>query len=224
MFIGHIAVAFAAKKVAPKTSLGTLLLSAQFVDLLFPLFFILGIEHMRIDPGNTAVTPMDFYDYPFSHSLLTGIGWAILLGGMYYGIRKRKPGAYAVGFCVISHWILDFISHRADMPLAPGLNTFVGLGLWNSVSGTLFVEGSLFASAIMLYIHTTAAKDRIGKYSLWSFVIFLVLLWIGNIFGPPPPNLDSFKYVGFSGSLLVVWAYWIDKHRRTLDLVAIKSD
>jgi hypothetical protein len=213
MFIGHIAVAFAAKKAAPKTSLGTLLMSAQFVDLLFPLLFLFGIEHMRLDPGNTAVTPMDFYDYPISHSLLTGIGWAVAFGVIYYAIRKYKVGAYVVGLGIVSHWVLDFISHRADMPLAPGMTTYLGLGLWNSVAGTIVVEGAFFAASVFLYLRTTVAKDRIGTYALWSFVVFLVLLWIGNIFGPPPPDLDSFKYVGLSGALLIVWAYWIDKHR-----------
>ena len=84
MFIGHFAVALGAKKAAPKVSLGTLIMAAQFVDLLWPIFLLIGVEHVRISPGDTAYTPLDFYDYPVSHSLLTGIGWAIIFGLVYY--------------------------------------------------------------------------------------------------------------------------------------------
>jgi hypothetical protein len=213
MFIGHIAVALGAKKVAPKTSLGTLLMSTQFLDLLWPLFLILGVEHVRIDPGNTAVTPLDFYDYRLSHSLLTSIGWSILFGLVYYVIRKNKLGAWVLGLGVFSHWFLDFLSHRPDLPVAPGINTYLGLGLWYSLPATMIVEGLMFVGGIVLYLRTTKARDRTGTYAFWGLIAFLVLIWIGNTFGPPPPNVDSLGYAGLSLWLLILWAYWIDKHR-----------
>jgi hypothetical protein len=215
MFIGHIAVALGAKKVAPKVSLGTMFISAQFVDLLWPILLILGFEHVRIDPGNTAVTPLDFYDYPISHSLLTGIGWSILFGLAYFALRKSKTGAFVLGAGVLSHWVLDFISHRPDLPIAPGINIYLGLGLWNSLPATMIIEGLMFIAGITLYLSTSRATDRIGNYAFWGYVIFLVVVWMANTFGPPPPNVDGLKYVGLSLWLLVAWAYWIDKHRKS---------
>ena len=123
MFIGHFAVALGAKKAAPKVSLGTLIMAAQFVDLLWPIFLLLGIEHVRINPGDTAYTPLDFYDYPVSHSLLTGIGWAIVFGAVYYAIRRSARNAWILAACVLSHWLLDLIVHRPDLPLVPGVKT-----------------------------------------------------------------------------------------------------
>jgi len=165
MFIGHVAVALAAKKTAPKVSLGTLIMAAQFADLLWPLFLLLGIEHVRIDPGNTAFTPLDFYDYPISHSLVTGIGWAIAFGLVYFLFRRSTKNALILGGCVISHWVLDFVSHRADMPIVPGVNTYVGLGLWYSVPATIIVEGSLFVAGIVVYVLYKTERDRIGVYA-----------------------------------------------------------
>ena len=128
MFIGHFGVGFGAKAAAPRVSLGTLLLAAQFLDLLWPIFLLLGIESVRIDPGNTAVTPLDFVSYPLTHSLLTGVGWGGLLGGAYALHRRWLRGAVVVAATVVSHWVLDWVSHRPDLPLIPGGNK-VGLGL-----------------------------------------------------------------------------------------------
>jgi hypothetical protein len=214
MFIGHIAVALGAKKAAPKVSLGTLIMAAQFVDLLWPILLLLGVEHVRINPGDTAFTPLDFYDYPVSHSFLAGIGWALAFGLVYYAVRRSVKNAWILGACVLSHWVLDFISHRTDLPLVPGVKTYVGLGLWNSVPATILVEGALFVAGIVLYLRSTVALDRIGKYSFWSFTIFLVLVAAGNIVGGPPPNVTALALVAMSVWLLVLWAYWIDRHRR----------
>lgn len=220
MFIGHIAVALGAKKAAPKISLGTLIMAAQFVDLLWPVFLLLGIEHVRITPGDTAFTPLDFYDYPVSHSLLTCIGWAVAFGFVYYAFRRSAKNAWILAACVISHWLLDFISHRADLPIVPGLKTYVGLGLWNSVPATIVVEGTLFVIGIVLYLRSTTALDRVGKYSFWSLIMFLIVVAAGNIAGGPPPNVTALAVVAMAVWLLVLWGYWIDRHRQPASDVA----
>ena len=213
MFIGHIAVALGAKKAAPKVSLGTLIMAAQFVDLLWPVFLLLGLEHVRIAPGDTAFTPLDFYDYPISHSLLTGIGWSLGFGLTYYALRRSARNAWIVGICVLSHWALDFVSHRPDLQIMPGMKLYVGLGLWNSVPATILVEAGLFAAGIILYLRTTSPLDRIGVYAFWSFIAFLVIIAAGNIAGGPPPNVTVLAIVAMAVWLLVLWAYWIDRHR-----------
>ena len=144
VFIGHFGVALAAKKVAPRTSLGTLVMAAQFVDLLWPLFLLMGIERVIIDPGNTAVTPLDFISYPISHSLLADLGWACLFAGIYKVVKRDSRGALCLWFVLMSHWVLDAVSHRPDLPLYPGSSTYVGLGLWHSRTATIYVESAIF--------------------------------------------------------------------------------
>lgn len=213
MFLGHYAVGLAAKKAVPKVSLGTLFLAAQLVDLLWPAFLLLGLEHVRIDPGNTAVTPLDFYDYPITHSLIGVILWSCALGLSYNLMKKDRRAAIVVGLLVFSHWILDLIAHRPDLSLGLGGNTYFGLGLWNSVPGTLVAEFGLFAAGIVLYMHTTIAKDRIGSIGFWSLIGILALIYVGNVAGPPPPSASMIAVVGNASWLFVLWAYWVDMHR-----------
>jgi hypothetical protein len=214
MFIGHYALGFAGKKVVPKVSLGTLFLSVQLLDLIWPILILLGVEHVKIDPGNTAFTPLDFYDYPISHSLVTAIGWSIALGVVYFCMTKYRRGSWVVSAGVFSHWLLDFITHRPDLPLSPGSVECFGLGLWNSVFWSVVLEGALFIAGVLIYAWATSARDRTGIYTFGSLVAFLGLVWIINIFGPPPPNAIA---VGWSAMLLwliVPWGYWIDRHRQ----------
>jgi hypothetical protein len=213
MFIGHFAVALAAKKAAPKTSLGTLFIAAQFVDLLWPILLLLGLEHVRIEPGNTAVTPLDFYDYPISHSLLGAVCWSLATGFIYYSVRKDGRGGLVVGGAVLSHWVLDFLTHRPDLPLWFG-GPAVGLGLWNSFIGTVVVEGLLFAAGIVIYLRVTREKDRIGLYGFWGLIVVLALIYIANLTGGAPPNTQVIAVASNALWLFVFWAYWVDRHRQ----------
>ena len=214
MFIGHFAVAMAAKGAAPKVSLGTLILSAQWLDLLWPFLLLLGFEHVRIDPGNTVVTPLDFYDYPITHSLLGALAWAATLGLVCFAARRSARGAGIVGAVVFSHWLLDAFTHRPDLPLYPGSHTLIGLGLWNSLTGTVAVESAMFAIGILLYSRSTQARDAVGRYAFWSLIAALAILYIGNLFGPPPPSPRALAIVSLGAWLFVAWAYWADRHRQ----------
>ncbi len=214
MFLGHYGVALAAKKIAPRVSLGTMILSAQFADLLWPVFLLLGLEHVRIDPGNTVVTHLDFYDYPITHSLVGGLAWSVLFGVVYYLLRRYPRGAWVVGAGVISHWVLDVIVHRPDLPLVPGGAVRVGLGLWNSLPATLVLEFGLLLLGLLVYTRATAPVDRTGRFALWALIGLLIVIYLANLFGPPPPNPIVIAYAGLAGWLLVPWGYWIDRHRR----------
>jgi len=214
MFLGHYGVALAAKKVAPRVSLGTMILSAQFADLLWPVFLLLGLEHVRIDPGNTVVTHLDFQDYPITHSLVGGLAWSVLFGVVYYLLRRSSRGAWVVGAGVISHWVLDVIVHRPDLPLVPGGAVRVGLGLWNSVPATLVLEFGLLLLGLLVYTRATAPVDRTGRFALWALIGLLIVIYLANLFGPPPPSSMVIGYAGLAGWLFVPWGYWIDRHRR----------
>jgi hypothetical protein len=218
MFIGHYAAALAAKRMAPKTSLGTLVLGATFLDLLFPMLVMAGMEHLRIVKGITVMMPLDLYDYPLSHSLAACLLYAALAGGIYFAVKRYMPGALAIALCVLSHWILDLISHRPDLPLYPGSGTTLGLGLWNFPAGSIIVEAGLFVAGVWLYAGSTKAADRIGRYAFWGLAAFLSALYVLDMFSPPPPDIQPFAWVGLSGWLLVLWAAWADRHRTAREL------
>ena len=213
MFVGHIGVALAAKRVAPRTSLGTLLLATQFADFIWPIFLVLGIEQVRIAPGITVVTPLDFVHYPWSHSLLTDAIWALLFAGIYFAVRRYPRGALVVAIGVLSHWVLDWISHRPDMPLTPHSSTLLGLGLWYSRAATIMVELPIYLFGLSIYLRATRAKDRTGVYAFWAFIILLFAIWANSLSGSPPPSLTALKAVALSQWILLPWAYWIDCHR-----------
>ena len=214
VFIGHFAVAFAAKRAAPELSLGTLFLAAQLADLVWPTLVLLGVEWFEIRPGITAVTPLDFVHYPWSHSL-TALGfWGVALAVGWAGVRQGTPKAALILLAlVLSHWVLDWVTHRPDMPLTIGGDTRVGLGLWNSVPATLAVEGLLFAVCAAFYALTTRAKDRIGTWAFWGLVAFLLVAYLASLFGPPPPSTTAVAWSAQAIWLLVAWGYWVDRHR-----------
>jgi len=213
MFIGHFGVGFAGKKIERSVSLGTYFMAAQWIDLIWPILLLLGVEKAEIKPGTTAVTPLDFTYYPFSHSLFGVIVWAVLFGMVYFIIKKNSRNAVILGLIVISHWFLDLFVHIPDLPLFPGYNLKVGLGLWNSLTATIILEGFIFLFGAYLYLKTTKAKNKTGIYSLWALLIFLVLMYISNLVGPPPTSIEAIGIVGNAQWLIILWAYWIDRNR-----------
>jgi membrane-bound metal-dependent hydrolase YbcI (DUF457 family) len=213
VFLGHYALGFGAKKLTPYTSLGTLLLGAELVDLLWPTFLMLGVETVRVAPGITRVTPLDFTSYPWTHSLVMGAVWAGLFAALYTFFRRYPRGAMVLAAVVLSHWLLDVISHRPDMPIWPGGGPTIGLGLWYSLPATLVVEGLLFSLGIWIYATNTEPVDTVGRYSFPAFVITLAAVYLASVFGPPPPSASAIAVVGQGQWLLVMWGYWLDRHR-----------
>jgi len=212
VFIGHFAVAFAAKKVSPKTSLGTLILAAEWVDFIFPVLILAGLEHAGIKAGDNAFLRLDLTDYPISHSLVAALVWSLILGGLVLWRSKDRRAALVVAAAVFSHWVLDFISHTPDVPLWPG-GPLVGLGLWRSVPATVAVEGLMFAGALWLYFSGTRAKDRVGRWGAVGLAAFLAVLYAMNLTSPPPEDARSFAWVGLAAWLLPLWGWWVDRHR-----------
>lgn len=213
MFIGHFAVAFAAKRATPRTSLGWLFAACQLSDLLWPLLLLAGVESAHIQPGVTAATPLVFDHYPWSHSLLMTVAWGLLLGGIYVALRGDRRAALVLALVVLSHWVLDWISHIPDLPLTPWGDVRVGLGLWRSVAATLVVEGLLFAIGVWIYSRATTASDRTGRLAWVSLVVFLVLIYAANAYGPPPTSMTAVAISALAIWLLVWWAAWADGHR-----------
>lgn len=223
MFVGHFGVALAGKAISPDAperrapSLGTFLLAAQWLDLLWPLLVIAGVERVSVEPGITKVTPLRFEEYPWSHSLVMSSVWGIVVGGIWFARRRRLAPALLLAAIVVSHWVLDWISHRPDMPI--GIHgPYVGLGLWNSYPGTILAESVLFLGGLALYVRATRPADRVGRFALAGFALFLVVFYGVSLVGPPPPDGKTVAWADLGMYLLVAWAYWIDRHRTPAEL------
>jgi hypothetical protein len=223
MFLGHYAVALGAKRAAPAVSLGTLFAAAAFLDLVWPLLVLAGVEHVAIAPGNTAFTPLDFQSYPYSHSLLMSLVWALVFGGAYLLHKRRVLSAVVIGVLVMSHWVLDAIAHRPDLPLIPGGSERVGFGLWDSIAGTLAVELTMFATGLVIYLRTTRALDRTGTWGFVALAAFLLVIYAGAVFGPPPPSANAVAWSDMGQWLVIIWAGWVDRHRLPFSTSVVKG-
>jgi len=212
MFIGHYAVGFATKVAAPRASLGWHFAAVELLDLIWPLLVLLGVEQVRIAPGDTAFTPLEFIHYPWSHSLAMAALWAVAFAGLYYW-RQRDPATAAwLGVAAFSHWVLDWVSHRPDLPLVPGADGRYGLGLWNSVAATVVVEAGAFLAAAWWYYRRAAPHDRMAPYRFGSLVAILLLMYAGNMMGAPP-SVTAVAVGGLGLWLFVAWAWWADRRR-----------
>jgi hypothetical protein len=214
MLVGHFAVGLVAKRVEPKISLGTFVLAAMIADFLWCVFMIAGIEHVQFRPGMGAANYLTASDIAWSHSLLMDVIWAALLAAAYFLYRRYPRGAWILFAAVLSHWLLDFVAHPPDMPLAPGVNRYFGLGLWTSIPATIVVEGGLWLLAAIFYARATHPTKHAGTYVFWTMIALLTLAWYNNIAGPPPPNPHTAPIASLIFfALVVTWAYWMNRLR-----------
>ena len=215
MFLGHVALGLAAKRAAPRVSLTVLVLAAQLADVIWPALLALGIEQVAIDPGNTLVTPLNFISYPYSHSLFTLALWSIAFAPVF-GLSRGRRAVPILAALVVSHWVLDVITHRPDMPIVPQSGLKLGLGLWNSIPATMAVEFAMYAVGVWIYVTATRARDRIGSWGFGVLAAFLVVVYLANVFGPPPPSVNAIWIGALLGAaVMTLWAWWVDRHRVT---------
>ena len=215
MYLGHYAVALAAKKASPGTSLGTLIAASQLIDIVWPLLVLAGVERVVVAPDKTAVAHLDFVHYPVTHSLLAVLAWSTLFACLYWLFTRNRTGTMVTWFAVLSHWVLDLVTHIPDLPLYPGSDKLVGFGLWNSLSGTLALELGIFAVGLILYLGVTRPANRTGSYLLFILVMFLLVTYLANVLGPPPPDHRAVAWSAILLWLLVPWGYWIDRNRHS---------
>ena len=214
MFIGHFAVAFAAKRVAPRASLGATFIAAQLADLLWPIFLLLGIERVQISPApQSPFLTLIFTSYPWSHSLGMEILLGAALGALAFGVTRDGRAAVILALLVPSHWILDLIVHVPDLPLYPGGDTRLGLGLWRYPSATLIVELLMMAGGVWMYSRSTRAQSRRGWLGLWLLVVFLLGIYALSLVSPPPPSVTALAVTGLIGWPLAFWPWWVDRRR-----------
>lgn len=204
MFIGHFAMGLAASRVEKRLPLGTALLAAQLPDAIWPYLLLTGAETVSIAPGDTAMTPLRFDSYPWSHSLLMVAITGALLALLYKALSGETRAAAFFAGLAVSHWVLDFITHREDMPLLPSGDLKVGLGLWNSVPLTVGVEGLMYLGAVAFFAH-----GRRMKLSFWVLAATLGIIYVVNVLGPPPPGVPQIA-VSMIALVPLVW-WWGNK-------------
>lgn len=213
MLVGHLAAGFIAKRIEPKVSLGTWVAAVLVADFVFFPLVIARIEHVAVVPHVETNRVMGA-DIVYSHSLAMLVIWAGLFAAIYFWRKRYARGALLLFAAVLSHWVLDVISHRPDMPLAPGLNKVFGFGLWNSIPATLLVEGGFWLLAIIIYARITRPRNRLGVYAFWIGVVLLTLAWYANITSGMVPDPVQGGISGLiSFSLVTVWAYWVNRLR-----------
>ena len=210
MFIGHFAAGLASKKASPALSLALMFIAVQFLDLLWPILVMLGIETVSIEAGITKLTPLNFTYYPYSHSLLMAIIWGIVFGLVYFMITKKGQNAILLGALVVSHWVLDLIVHRPDLPLTPFGETKLGFGMWNYPLLEIIVELSLFFTGIYLY-RRAYQPDR--KIAFWLLIAVFLVIYFANFFGPLPPDPMSVAIGANFIWLFILWAWWIERSK-----------
>jgi len=210
MFIGHYGVSYAAKRFTPRTSLGTLFLSVQLLDVLFSVFVLVGLERLRIVKGFTAYNPYDLVYMPYSHSLVGALVWALIAGLLMAALRGRAAGLW-VGIAVFSHFVLDVPMHTPDLPIAGNDSLKIGFGLWNHRNLALIAELVVLLGGLAIY-RQGASPTGPKRTATIGLAIFLVLATLATPFTPPPPSAAAFAYQAlFLYLLLAGVAAWVDR-------------
>ena len=212
MLAGHFAVAFAAKRAAPRASLGVLFVAAQLLDLLWAVFVLAGVERVAIAPAGHVV-PLVFDHYPWSHSLLLAGAWALAAGAAYRLTHGDFRSAGVVAALVLSHWVLDLVTHLPDLPPAPGSSVRLGLGLWNHPMASGVLELVMLGIGYAIYLGATRSRGRGGTWGMAVLVAFIAAIQLGSMLGPPPPDIGAVVWADMAMWLLVAWAWIADRAR-----------
>jgi hypothetical protein len=213
MFIGHYAVGLGAKKLIPELNLAWLIFACHLLDLIWPILVMFGLEHVVVEPGATVMTPLNFISYPYSHSLIMAVFYAVVYALFLKRYNLTNKSLWIIGAVVLSHWFLDYVTHRPDMPIF--FNSFkFGLGLWNYKAVTVITETIMFSTGIILYLKSRHKVTKKQNIAFWSMIGFLSILYISNIFAPTPPINTPVEVIAGSGLalwIIVYWAYFADK-------------
>ena len=208
MFIGHYSASFAGRAAEKRLPLWLLFIAVQFIDVLWAIFVLLGVEKVRIVPGFTASNALDLYYMPYTHSLLGALGWSVVayvFCQFVPRLRGRRTGLILAA-AVFSHWILDLIVHRPDLAIYDSVGK-MGFGLWNYRGAAFALEMAvLFAGAVIFYPTAAHRKRLIG------FLVFLAAFQVfGTFFFPPPPSDHAAAGTAlFAYVLLILIAWWVE--------------
>jgi hypothetical protein len=223
VFVGHYGVSYASKRADWNVPLWALFLSVQFLDVLWGIFVLAGLERVRITPGITATNPLDLYYMPYTHSLIGAIVWSIVAGLLYWrwrGHREGGHGSLIVGLAVLSHWFLDLIVHRPDLPLV-GDRFKVGLGLWNQPAVAFALEAVILTAGLWLYLRSSERISRLGTTGPLAFVALMLAVQAMTFFGAPPSSPTGAAVTALAAYFVLAgMAGWLETRRRPLPIAA----
>jgi membrane-bound metal-dependent hydrolase YbcI (DUF457 family) len=215
MFVGHYGPSLAIRAVRPEVPLWVLFVAAQLTDIAWALLVLGGIEKLRIVPGITAANPLDLYYMPYTHSLLAVLLWSVaaaIVCRVAFRWNSWRPAAW-VGVAVLSHWVIDWLVHRPDLPLY-GNSMKVGAGLWNYLALSLGLEALLLGAGLWLYLKKTRATSAVGRYGPVAFVLAMAAVQIASLIGPLPPSPQAVAASGLGAYVVfAAVAAWIDRGR-----------
>lgn len=216
MFVGHYGPALLVKRVQPNIPLWVLFIAVQFVDVLWSVFVWIGVEKVRIVPGITASSPLDLYYMPYTHSLVGSAGWAVAAGLACALVWRRSHAAragVAIAVAVLSHWFLDLLVHRPDLPLFDGTMK-LGFGLWNYPGPAFALEIGSLLLGLIVYLRWTHPLDAIGRFGPWLFALVLACLQSIVFFGAPPQTpLQAATMALALYAVIAALIAWLERHR-----------
>ena len=224
MFLGHYGVAFALKRAEPKLSLGTLFVAVQLADLLWGIFLLLGWERARIVPD--SVIPLEFIDYPISHSLVGLLVWSLVAAALYYSWPTRDTtrhwqAAAIVGVAVLSHFPLDVLVHVPDLPITGNDSPKLGLGLWNYPMASMAAELLFLLAGVALYMRLRSHRHPVRAVRLGLLLLLLLGTYFSSQYGPEPPSMTV---VAVADILFILGAAaiaaWADRRATPEELAA----
>ena len=219
MFIGHYGIGFALKKFDSLLSLGWLFIAVQFVDIIWTILIFFGIERVEIVPGITEANPLDFVHYPFTHSLVAFVVWSVIVGlivflGKFKSSLSKMSLGLLLGFGVFSHFLLDLIVHRPDLPVMGDDSMMLGFGLWNYTAIAYILEMLIFIGGAYVYFRAKGNLTKSKKTGLVLFIVILLIINLANLYGPPPEDTRMIAVVGFvSFILFALFGFWVDKEK-----------
>ncbi|MEM1381895.1 MAG: hypothetical protein AAGH41_14875 [Pseudomonadota bacterium] len=219
MFVGHYAAALGARSFATQVPLWFLFFAVQFVDYLWAIFILLGIEEARVVPNFLEASHLDLYFMPYTHSLAATVVWSAALGIAYVLLarpERRMVAGGVVAFAVASHWFADLIVHIEDLPLLYG-DPKVGFGLWRNQLLSQSLEAGILLLGLILYVRATKPKGAFGRATP---IILAVVMFGMQAIGQVPPSADqtiqAFAQTALLAyTVLVGFAFLVDRTRES---------
>jgi hypothetical protein len=213
MFVGHYGVSFAARRVEKRLPLWVWFIAVQWLDVIWSVFVLMGIERLRITPGFTEANALDLYYMPYTHGLPGSIVLSLIFGGIValFTTGNRGTTALLAAAASFSHWVLDLVVHTPDLPLYDN-TAKVGFGLWRHVAFSFPLELIVLGIGAWSYTRMTTFAGAKGRYAFWGFVIFLAAMQVYANFGPPPtsPEVMAMTALAFY-AVLALLAAWVER-------------
>lgn len=216
MFAGHYGPAFAAGAMKRAPSMAAAFVAVQLVDFAWSAFILTGVEHARVVPGYLAMSSLDLYDMPYTHSLVGALAWS-LLGALVYRVLDRKAGwapALVIGALVFSHWLLDLLVHAPDLALYPGGAEKFGLGWWDVPALAVGSELLVFVIGFALYLRGTRAKTGSGAIAPWVTAALMLSVYAFDKLGPAPADINTAASMALGAYVVLAgFGVWLDRSR-----------